>query len=142
MTETNPPTSTTWHTQVNKQTGEFIRKASSFRNWIRSDPSSEFPAQEGRYHLYISYACPWASRTLMVRALKGLEHAISFDVVHPFLDQQGWSFAQDETLNVHGDSVNGFKRLREIYFKADPNYVGSFTVPVLWDKEKKSDSQQ
>jgi len=135
-TESKPP-ATTWNTQIDKQSGEFVRKATTFRNWITSDPSSEFPAQEGRYHLYISYACPWASRTLMVRALKGLEHAISFDVVHPFLDQQGWSFAQDETLNVHGDSVNGFKRLREIYFKADPNYVGSFTVPVLWDKEKK-----
>jgi putative glutathione S-transferase len=114
---------TSWVTQT--VTGEFQRKVSQFRNFIQADPNAEFPAESGRYHLYVSYACPWAHRTLIMRTWKvltlnniffmffqGLEDAISYDVVHPFLDQQGWSFDVDESQESTGDRVNGFKRLR------------------------------
>ncbi|KAJ2557016.1 S-glutathionyl-(chloro)hydroquinone reductase [Coemansia sp. RSA 1933] len=124
---------TKWHSKD----GEFHRQVSSFRSYVEADPSSEFPAEAGRYHLYVSYACPWAHRTLIVRKLKGLEDVISTSVVHYLLGPNGWEFASpDDVPGATLDTVNGAKYLREIYFKAEPEYSARFTVPVLWDKKK------
>ncbi|XP_038066958.1 glutathionyl-hydroquinone reductase YqjG-like [Patiria miniata] len=114
--------------------GEFVRKDSAFRNWITEDGSSGFKAEMDRYHLYVSLACPWAHRTLLVRALKGLQDFVSYTVVDWFLGDKGWSFT-DEKPKCTLDTINGAKSLKEIYFKADANYDGRFTVPVLWDKK-------
>ena len=119
-----------------EKTGEFKRKPSSFRNWITQDGSSGFPAEAGRYHLYVSYACPWAHRTLIVRKLKGLEDAISFDVVDYYMGEKGWRFDPD-VPGATGDSCNSFNYLRELYFMVQPEYGGRFTVPVLYDKLQK-----
>ena len=118
------------------KTGEFKRKPSSFRNWITKDGSSGFPAEAGRYHLYVSYACPWAHRTLIARNLKGLEEVISFDVVDYYMGDKGWRFNAD-CPGATEDTVNGFTRIRELYFMVDPDYSGRFTVPVLYDKQQK-----
>ncbi|MFG1296445.1 glutathione S-transferase family protein [Xanthobacter variabilis] len=127
-----------WHDQwydTAKTGGRFERQASRFRNFITPDgapgPSGEggFPAASGRYHLYVSLACPWAHRTLIMRALKGLENAISVSVVDPFMGTEGWTFAAPEP-------VLGKTRLHEIYTAADPTYTGRVTVPVLWDKQR------
>ncbi|KAK9453299.1 glutathione S-transferase [Dipodascopsis uninucleata] len=116
--------------------GEFRRKPSSFRNWISRDPRAEFPAESGRYHLYISWACPWAHRTAIVRALKGLEDVISISVVDWYLGEMGWKFSSpEETPGATLDTINHAKYLRELYFKVNPDYDGRFTVPVLWDKK-------
>ncbi len=118
--------------------GRFVRARSSFRNWVTPDGSAGpsgrggFPAEPGRYHLYVSYACPWAHRTLIFRSLKGLQGAISLSVVHWFLGSEGWTF--DPAPGVIPDTVNGARCLYEIYAKADPRYSGRVTVPVLWDK--------
>jgi glutathionyl-hydroquinone reductase len=115
--------------------GRFVRKESSFRDWIRADGSTRFQPEAGRYHLYVSLACPWAHRTLIVRKQKRLEAAISVSVVHPFMGEQGWSFENpDETPGCVGDQVNGARYLHEIYTRADPGYTGRVTVPVLWDR--------
>jgi len=106
-------------------TGEFVRQVSSFRNWITKD--GPFKAEPNRYHLYVSFACPWAHRTLIGRAMKGLEEVIGVTVVDYLLGPDGWKFTEPEP-------INGCRFLREIYFKAEPNYSGRFTVPVLWDK--------
>jgi putative glutathione S-transferase len=133
-----------WHDQwydTEKTGGRFVREASAFRNWITPDgspgPTGEggFKAEAGRYHLYVSYACPWAHRTLIFRALKGLDEAISVDVVHPLMAAEGWTFA-DDFPGATGDSVNGRQRLYEIYQQAKRDYSGRVTVPVLWDKER------
>jgi len=117
--------------------GRFVRKDSSFRSWIRADGSTPFAPEAGRYHLYVSLACPWAHRTLIFRALKGLRDAISVSVVHPLMGAQGWSFANpDGTPGVSGDPLNGAEHLHQIYAKADPAYTGRVTVPVLWDKQQ------
>ncbi|KAF0691591.1 Aste57867_17220 [Aphanomyces stellatus] len=114
--------------------GEFKRQVSSFRDWIGSP---RFPAEKGRYHLYVSLACPWAHRTLIVRALKGLEDVIGITVVDYLLGPNGWHFSSpDETPGATLDTLNGAKFLREIYFKAEPTYSGRFTVPVLWDTKE------
>ena len=118
------------------KTGEFKRKQSSFRNWIKKDGSTGFPAEAGRYHLYVSYACPWAHRTLITRKLKGLEDVISFDVVDYSMGEKGWRFNPD-VPGATSDSLNGFSHLRELYFMVEPDYTGRFTVPVLYDKVKK-----
>ncbi|KAG0316669.1 S-glutathionyl-(chloro)hydroquinone reductase [Linnemannia gamsii] len=115
---------------ANDKTGEFKRQVSSFRDVISDEPGSKFVPEAGRYHLYISYACPWAHRTLLVRALKGLEDIISLDVVHWHMQEKGWPFKDG-----YEDSLYGAKFIREIYFKAQPDYAGRFTVPVLWDKK-------
>ncbi|KAI9844204.1 MAG: S-glutathionyl-(chloro)hydroquinone reductase [Thelocarpon superellum] len=144
--------------------GEFKRGQSSFRSFISNEAGAEFPAEKGRYHLYVSYACPWAHRTLIVRKLKGLEEIIPYTSVHwHMLDQgapgpsdlsasalalemsppkfaQGWRFATaDEKLpgdNVTPDPLHSdFTHLRQIYFKVDPEYKGRFTVPTLYDKK-------
>ncbi|KAF9368325.1 hypothetical protein CPB97_004730 [Podila verticillata] len=110
--------------------GAFKRQASSFRDKISDEPGAKFPPEKGRYHLYVSYACPWAHRTLLVRALKGLEDVISLDSTHWFLDERGWQFKDQ-----YKDSLYGVPYLKELYLKADPKYEGRVTVPVLWDKK-------
>ncbi len=110
--------------------GAFERQVTTFRD--RVDPEA---AEAGRYHLYVSYACPWAHRTLVTRKLLGLEDVVSVDVVDPFRDEDGWQFTP-EREGCTTDSVNGFDYLREAYVEADPNYTGRVTVPVLWDTEE------
>ncbi|KQT66112.1 MULTISPECIES: glutathione S-transferase family protein [unclassified Aureimonas] len=118
--------------------GRFERKASSFRDWVTPDggpgPDGQrgFPAEAGRYHLYVSLACPWAHRTLILRKLKGLEKAISVSVVDFLMGSEGWVFS--DRPGAIPDSVNGKARLYEVYTAADPSYTGRVTVPVLWDK--------
>jgi putative glutathione S-transferase len=112
--------------------GEFIRQKSVFRDWITADGSSGYRAEPGRYHLYISYACPWAHRTVIFRKLKGLEDVIGMTVVDPIRDERGWAF----TDAVGGpDPLNGFRFLAEAYRATDPGFDGRVTVPVLWDKQ-------
>ena len=130
--DSDKPAGNTWNRQIDGS-GEFVRKDTTFRSWIREDGSTGFAPAAGRYHLYVSLACPWAHRTLIVRKLKGLEHAISVDVVDPLLADQGWTFEQSSP-GASGDTVNGFERLRQVYEAADPGYDGVVTVPVLWDK--------
>ena len=107
-----------------------------FRNWVSADGSTGFKAEAGRYHLYVSYACPYAHRTLVTRHLKGLQDAISIDVMDIFKGDKGWQFGPNP--DVEGptpDTINGFSFLRDVYFKVDSNYAGRFTVPVLYDKQ-------
>jgi len=128
-----------WHTEEemveHEDDGEFDRAETSFRDWIRDDPGAEFQPEAGRYHLYVSYACPWAHRTLVTRALMGLEDAISVDVVDPHRVDQGWEFTPGKG-NCTEDSIFGSEYLREVYAAADPDYTGRVTVPVLWDRER------
>jgi len=131
----NMPSGNTWEREVDDD-GEFVRKPTTFRSWIRADGSSEFQPAPGRYHLYVSYACPWAHRTLIFRKLKGLEHAISFDVVDAFLPEVGWTFEQN-VPGATGDSVHDFHLLREVYKEARTDFGGTITVPVLYDKERR-----
>ena len=129
-------------------TGEFNRQDDAFREWISNDGSTPFPAAAGRYHLYVSLACPWASRTVIFRKLKGLEHAIGLTVVDPFRDEKGWAFRDPEKskpgsdLKKLGDfestdPINRFRYLSEAYRATEPNFDDRVTVPVLWDKETK-----
>ena len=119
--------------------GHFVRKAPKFRNWITPDgaagPSGDagFKAEPGRYHLYVSYACPWAHRTLIYRALTGLEAMISVSVVNWFMGENGWTFHHGP--GVVSDPVNGAEFLHQVYTAALPDYSGRVTVPVLWDKK-------
>lgn len=114
------------------QDGSFQRQEDAFRGWVSADGSSSHPAQAGRYHLYISLACPWASRAVIVRKLKGLEDAIGMTVVDPIRDDRGWRFTADEP-----DPLNGWAFLSEAYFATDPGYQARVTVPILWDKERR-----
>jgi putative glutathione S-transferase len=111
--------------------GSFERQESAFRGWVSADGSTAFPAEAGRYHLYVSWACPWAHRTVIGRRLKGLEDVVGMSVVDPVRDERGWAFTGGE----FADEVNGFRFLREAYAKTDPGYEGRYSVPVLWDKE-------
>jgi putative glutathione S-transferase len=116
--------------------GRFLRPSTTFRDRITADGSSGFKAEAGRYHLYISWACPWANRTAILRTLKGLEDVISLSVVDPVMGDEGWVFS-----NYPGaipDTVNGTQYVRDVYLKAQPNYTGRVTVPILWDKETKA----
>jgi putative glutathione S-transferase len=114
------------------QRGEFIRQVSAFREWITADGSSGYRAEPGRYHLYVSYACPWAHRTIIFRKLKGLEDVIGMTVVDPIRDERGWAFTDE----VGGpDPVNGFRLLAEAYRATEHGFGGRVTVPVLWDKK-------
>ena len=119
--------------------GAFVRSTAGFRNWITDDGAAGptgragFRAESGRYHLYVSYACPWAHRTLIFRALKGLQEHISVDVVHPDMLDDGWTFATDFP-GTTGDSLGNAAFLRDIYMNADPSISGRVTVPILWDK--------
>jgi glutathionyl-hydroquinone reductase len=128
--------------QSKDEKGGFVRQASQFRNWITEDgrpgPTGEggFPAEAGRYHLYVSLNCPWASRTLIVRKLKGLEDVLSIGVVEPFLTDQGWRFGDYPGSDL--DTLNGAAYLHEIYTRADPLCTGRATVPVLWDRQRRT----
>ncbi len=122
--------------------GEFIRSESSFRNWVTKDGSAGpgggagFAAEPGRYHLYVSYACPWAHRTLIFRVLKGLQDVISVSVVHPLMPSESWVFG--EYPGATEDHVNHAHYLYENYLKADPGFDGLVTVPVLWDRKQET----
>jgi putative glutathione S-transferase len=115
------------------EAGEFKRQEDAFRNRVTDDGASGYPAAPGRYHLYVSWACPWAHRTIIVRRLKKLEGAIGMTVVDPIRDERGWAFREGPGHSP--DPVNGFKFLSEAYKTTDPDYRGRVTVPVLWDKE-------
>ena len=113
--------------------GAFKRQKDHFEDWVRVDGSSPYPAEKGRYHLYVSYACPWASRLIILRKIKGLEEIISMDVVDPIRDEEeGWAFREGRGHGV--DTVNGFRLLKQAYLASDPTYTGRVTVPALWDK--------
>jgi putative glutathione S-transferase len=129
-----------WRTDAYESTnedGEFEREETAFRDWVRDDPEARFQPEAGRYHLYVSYACPWAHRTLLIRSLKGLEDAISVDVVDPFRDDGGWQFTPDKA-GCTTDSVNDSDYLREVYTAADPDATCRVTVPVLWDTHEET----
>jgi putative glutathione S-transferase len=112
--------------------GAFVRQRYSIRDRITADGSSGFPAQPGRYHLYISLACPWAQRANIVRTLLGLQPTISMSVVDPIRDESGWAFREGPG---HGpDPIHGFKLLSEAYLRTDPTYTGRYTVPCIWDR--------
>ena len=111
--------------------GRFERQPSTFREWVSDDGSTPFPAAAGRYHLYVSWACPWAHRTIIARRLKGLEDAIGMSVVDPIRDEKGWAF----TGGPYIDPVNGFRFLGEAYAATDPDHRARLSVPVLWDTE-------
>ena len=116
--------------------GRYVRKESAFRNWVRADGSTAFAPESGRYHLYVSLACPWAHRTLIFRALKRLESVISVSVVDPLMAADGWVFGDTEASTA--DDVNGVSLLHQIYTLAEPTFSGRVTVPVLWDRKTRT----
>jgi putative glutathione S-transferase len=127
-----------WHDEwydTKSTQGAFVRGESSFRHRVTRDGTSGFKAEPGRYHLYVSLACPWACRTLIFRKLKKLEQAISISIVDPLMGEQGWAFT-DYPGSIF-DTVNGFSYLHQVYAAADPDYTGRVTVPVLFDKRTK-----
>ncbi|MFC4552943.1 MULTISPECIES: glutathione S-transferase family protein [Halorussus] len=129
-----------WRTDAYESTneeGEFERQETAFRDRVEANPDAEFPAKAGRYHLYVSYACPWAHRALITRRLLGLEDAISVSVVDPYRENDGWEFSPEKD-GCTEDRVNGFDYLREVYTAADPDFTGRVTVPVLWDTERET----
>ncbi len=113
--------------------GEFVRSESGFRNWVTADGSGDYPAEPGRYHLYVSLACPWAHRTLIARALKKLETAVPVSIVEPVMSDQGWAFSA-----ALPDNANGFSYLHQLYTAARPDYTGRVLVPVLWDTKTRT----
>lgn len=132
-----------WQQDVSRtKDGYFIRPTTQFRNWVTADGSpgptgsGGFKAEAGRYHLYVSLACPWAHRAVIFRKLKALDGMVSVSSVSPHMLQDGWTFNTDEGSS--GDDVNGKSKLSEIYLLANPKYSGRVSVPVLWDKEKKT----
>ena len=134
-----------WHDEwydTKASGGRFERSQAQWRDWITADgspaPGRErgFKAVPGRYHLYVSLACPWAHRTLIFRKLKKLEDAISISVVHHFMGEHGWTFLAED--GATGDTLYGLDYLHQVYTKADPDYSGRVTVPVLWDKEQET----
>ena len=130
-----------WY-DTKKTGGRFVRTEAQFRNWITADGSAGptgqagYKAEANRYHLYVSLACPWASRTLMIRTLKGLEDMISISVVHPLMLEHGWTFEEGE--GVIGDPIFQARYLHEVYTAVKPDYTGRVTVPVLFDKKTKT----
>jgi len=128
-----------WY-DTDKTGGRFERSETRFRNWVTRDgspgPSGQggFRAEPGRYHLYVSLACPWAHRTLIFRKLKGLEAMIDVSVVHWHMAEEGWTFETDAAAT--GDRLYGHRRMHEIYTRAEPDYTGRVTVPVLWDEQQ------
>ena len=134
-----------WHVKwysTSETGGRFVRQEAQFRNWVTRDgapgPTGKggFKAEPGRYHLYVSYACPWAHRTLIFRALKRLMDVISVSVVHHFMGADGWTFLAED--GGTGDTLYGLDFLHQVYAKADPTYSGRVTVPVLWDREQET----
>jgi glutathionyl-hydroquinone reductase len=121
--------------------GKFVRKDAAFRNFVTADGAAGssgqggFKAESGRYHLYVSYACPWAHRTIIFRALKGLEDHIGVSAVHPLMLEHGWTFEPTDD-GSNGDALFASQYMHQIYTRADPHYSGRVTVPVLWDKER------
>ncbi|MGG6295396.1 glutathione S-transferase family protein [Leptolyngbya sp. AN02str] len=113
--------------------GRFLRPSTTFRNWITSNDVGEYEAERDRYHLYVSLACPWAHRTLIMRSLKGLTDAISISVVNPYMGDEGWSF--EDAPGVIPDPIHNAKFLREIYVASEEHFTGRVTVPILWDKK-------
>ncbi len=134
--------SSQWY-DTKKSGGHFIRDTARYRNWVTIDgspgPSGKggFEAETGRYHLYVSFACPWAHRTLIFRHLKGLVKHISVSVVHPLMLDQGWTFETDFD-GATGDDVLNKAKLYEVYLQSDPKSTGRVTVPVLWDRHTQS----
>ncbi len=127
----------TWHDtwyDTKSSGGAFVRPQTAFRNWVSADGSTGFQAEPGRYHLYVSLACPWAHRTLIVRTLKGLDELITVSAVDPFMGERGWGFS--DYPGATRDHVNGKTWMHEVYTAADPRYTGRVTVPVLWDKKR------
>lgn len=127
-----------WHDQwydTESTGGRFERPETVFRRTL--DAAGDFPPQANRYHLYVSLACPWAHRILIVRALKNLESLIDVSVVHPYMGSGGWHFA-DDYPGATADALYGSRFLHELYQKADPQYTGRVTVPVLWDRERET----
>lgn len=122
-----------WTTEydANNDDGEFERQTTTFRDWVGED--DRFPVEAGRYHLYISRACPWAHRTAMTRALKGLEDAVSLSLVEPVRIDDGWEFSE-----THPDPLYGEEFLRDVYLRAADEFTGRVTVPVLWDRERET----
>lgn len=110
--------------------GRFVRKPSKFRDWVTADGSSGFRAERGRYHLFVSLACPWAHRSLILRKLKALEDAVSVTIVSPLMGDDGWEMKEP-------DPVTGARYLREVYVASDPSYTGRVTVPCLYDREER-----
>ena len=125
-----------WHTDWYKpdSDGRFVRSESSFREQVRSDQSTPFAPADNRYHLYVSWACPWAHRAIIMRTLKGLEHAIDMSVVEHYMSDQGWRF-NPEIEGATPDKILGSEYLREVYTAANEHFTGRVTVPVLWDKQ-------
>ena len=125
------------------KSGEFERQPDAFREWVSNDGSTSYPTAAGRYHLYVSLACPWASRTVIFRKLKGLEEAIGMTIVDPIRDEEGWAFREPSGKILPGapfestDSINGFQFLSEAYKATNPDYNERVTVPVFWDKQTK-----
>ena len=132
----------TWY-DTKSTGGKFVRSTAGFRNWITPDgsagPTGEggFKAEAGRYHLYVSLACPWAHRTLIFRKLKGLTDLIDISVVHPDMLSDGWTFETDDD-GATGDTLYGLPFARDIYTRADPGVSGRVTVPILWDKQRQT----
>jgi len=128
-----------WY-DTDRSGGRFVRETSRFRHWVTEDGApgldgnGSFKAEAGRYHLYVSLACPWAHRTLIMRALKGLESVITVSIVHPHMLEHGWVYTDKDGATV--DHVNGFSYHWQLYTAAQPNYTGRVTVPVLWDKRQ------
>ncbi|KAI5301362.1 S-glutathionyl-(chloro)hydroquinone reductase [Ascosphaera pollenicola] len=142
LKESNGHKITDW-VKPGDDSGEFKRQESKFRNWISKEEGARYPPEKGRYHLYVSYACPWAHRTLITRKLKGLEDIISFSAVHWHMGEGGWTFpTHDDNLpgeNAIPDPVHpDFHHLSQIYYETDPDYKDRFTVPVLYDKKTKT----
>jgi glutathionyl-hydroquinone reductase len=134
-----------WYENV--PSGHFVRDRAAFRNWVTPDGgpdaagSGGFKAAPSRYHLYVSLACPWAHRTLILRKLKKLEQIISVSVVDPFMGEHGWAFSAPDgslTPGSNPDTVNGARYLHEIYALAKPDYTGRVTVPILWDRQSRT----
>ena len=117
------------------KSGEFKRQEDAFRDWVKRDGSSAYKPESGRYHLYVSFACPWAHRTIILRKLKGLEETIGMTVVDPVRDERGWAFRDGPGHSE--DTINVFKFLSEAYHATDQSYRGRVTVPVLWDTKTK-----
>ena len=122
-----------WHDKwydTKSHGGRFVRQESAFRDGVTADGAAGFPAEAGRYHLYVCYACPWAHRALILRKLKGLEDAITVDPVHWYMGSQGWQFDAD-----HPDRLHGADYLHQVYTRAKADYTGRVTVPALWDRK-------
>ena len=128
-----------WHTgwyDTRETGGEFVRTTTAFRDRVTADGSTAYRAEPGRYHLYVSLACPWAHRTLIFRSLKRLENVISVSIVDPVMEDDGWAFSAGP--GCIPDTLNGFRFLREVYTAADPHFSGRVTVPVLWDRQTRT----